>query len=45
MGGVRGLTWVDPTGERTITVVGPAQHARGTELDPALFDDVDVVYF
>lgn len=41
----RAVTWVDPTGERTITVVGPAQHAVGSELDAGLFDGVDVVYF
>lgn len=39
----RATTLIDPTGERTIVVIGPAQHARGDEL-PDL-GEVDAVYF
>lgn len=39
------VTFLDPTGERTIAVVGPAQHARGAELDPGELDGMDAVYF
>lgn len=41
----RALTLLDPAGERTIIVVGPAQAATGAEVDPALFADFDAVYF
>jgi len=37
----RGLTFVDPDGERTIVVVGPAQAPSATSVDVA---DRDVVY-
>jgi len=39
------VTVVDPEGERTIIVVGPAQEAHGAEVDPHLFAGVDAVYF
>lgn len=39
------VTLVDPAGERTIVVVGPAQSARGGEIGLHLFRDVDGVYF
>ncbi|MBN2798815.1 MAG: ribokinase [Deltaproteobacteria bacterium] len=39
------VTLLDPDGERTIVVVGPAQWATGAEVDPATFDDLDAVYF
>ncbi|MFT4974551.1 MAG: ribokinase [Myxococcota bacterium] len=38
-------TLIDPSGERTIIVVGPAQSATGAEIYPSLFDGVDAVYF
>lgn len=39
------ITLVDPDGERTIIVVGPAQGARAEEIDPHLFRGLDAVYF
>ncbi len=39
------VTMIDPRGERTIMVIGPAQSACGHEVDPALFDDIDALYF
>lgn len=41
----RAVTLIDPSGERTIVVVGPAQAATGAEIDPAIFADFDAVYF
>ncbi len=39
------ITLVQPGGERTIIVIGPAQSATGPEVDPAQFEGVDAVYF
>ncbi|MEZ4318779.1 MAG: PfkB family carbohydrate kinase [Myxococcota bacterium] len=41
----RAVTLVDPGGERTIVVVGPAQGLRAGEVTPADFADLDGVYF
>ncbi|MCB9674520.1 MAG: hypothetical protein H6737_05345 [Alphaproteobacteria bacterium] len=41
----RAITLVDPHGERTIVVVGPAQHASDGDLAPGLFAGTDAVYF
>ena len=41
----RAVTLVEPAGERTIVVVGPAQWATGAEVDAALFEGLDAVYF
>jgi ribokinase len=41
----RAVTLIDPAGERTIVVVGPAQAATGAEVDPAIFAAFDAVYF
>lgn len=41
----RAVTLIDPTGERTITVVGPAQQITGAELPADAFAGVDAVYF
>jgi len=40
----RCITLLDPTGERTIVVIGPSQHGRGDDHD-GVFSAIDAVYF
>lgn len=41
----RGVTFLEPSGERTIAVIGSAQSVRGDPMAETALEDVDGVYF